>query len=68
MRRLAVILAFGLSACATQAQVTPVAAESLGGAWTVDLSTDPAEPYTKPMVLTLNADGTVSGSFYESDI
>ncbi len=69
MRRLAlVILAFGLSACAAQAQVAPVVAESLNGAWTVDLSTNPAEPYTKPIVLTLNTDGTVSGSFYESEI
>ena len=34
----------------------------------VDLSTSPSEPYTRPMVLTLNANGTVSGSFYESEI
>ena len=47
----------------------PVVAETpLDGAWTVDLSGNPAEPYTKPMVLTLNADGTVAGSFYESTI
>ncbi|MEQ1812615.1 MAG: hypothetical protein ABL889_22000, partial [Terricaulis sp.] len=67
MRRLAFALMLGLSACATPAQIAP-SATTLNGAWTVDLSTDPAEPYTKPMVLTLNADGTVSGSFYESDI
>ncbi len=41
---------------------------SLDGVWTVDLSTDPAKPYTKPMALTLKPDGTVSGSFYDSDI
>jgi hypothetical protein len=47
----------------------PVVAETpLDGTWTVDLSTQPAEPYTKPMVLTLNANGTVTGSFYESVI
>ena len=47
----------------------PAAAETpLDGTWTVDLSGNPAEPYTKPMVLTLNADGTVAGSFYESTI
>lgn len=40
----------------------------LGGAWTVDLTTDPAKPYTQPMELTLNPDGTVAGSFYHSDI
>jgi hypothetical protein len=47
----------------------PVAAASpLDGAWVVDLSTKPNEPYTRPMQLTLNADGTVSGLFYQSDI
>lgn len=67
MRRLVlVILAVGLSACATPAAVTSTG--DLNGAWVVDLSTDPAEPYTKPMVLTLNADGGVAGSFYESEI
>ncbi|MBB3862202.1 hypothetical protein GGQ88_003500 [Novosphingobium hassiacum] len=43
-------------------------ATQLDGAWTVDLSTDPAQPYTKPMILALKPDGTVTGSFYESDI
>ncbi|QOV95300.1 hypothetical protein IM701_00935 [Novosphingobium sp. ES2-1] len=38
------------------------------GNWTVDLSANPDEPYTKPMVLQLQADGTVKGSFYESEI
>ncbi|MCX7284114.1 MAG: hypothetical protein NTX28_08715 [Novosphingobium sp.] len=41
---------------------------ALQGSWTVDLSTDPAQPYVKPMVLQLQADGTVTGSFYESEI
>ena len=41
---------------------------SIDGAWTVDLSSKPGEVYTKPMVLTLKEDGTVSGSFYQSDI
>lgn len=44
------------------------AASPLDGTWTVDLSVKPNEPYTKPMVLTLNADGTVSGMFYQSTI
>lgn len=65
MRRWAlVLLVLGLSACAAQAQTAP----SLNGAWVVDLSTEPGTLYTQPMVLTLNADGTVSGSFYQSDI
>jgi hypothetical protein len=40
----------------------------LSGAWVVDLSTEPDTPYTKPMVLALGADHSVTGSFYESDI
>jgi hypothetical protein len=50
-----------------QATASP-AAQALDGAWTVDLSTDPAQPYKKPMHLTLAADGTVTGDFYESTI
>ena len=50
------ILALGLAACAAQAQTAP----SLNGAWVVDLSTEPGTPYTQPMTLALNADGTVN--------
>ena len=49
----------------------PVGAQSaptLGGTWTVDLSVKADEPYTKPMVLNLAADGSVTGSFYDSTI
>jgi hypothetical protein len=42
--------------------------QPMDGQWTVDLSADPAQPYTKPMELALKADGTVAGSFYESTI
>jgi hypothetical protein len=48
------------------AQVSPLS--PLAGEWTVDLSTDPAKPYTKPMTLRLAPDGTVAGSFYDSVI
>ncbi|PZO46296.1 MAG: hypothetical protein DCF16_19155 [Alphaproteobacteria bacterium] len=68
---LACVLILGLGSCATQAEVrasAPSGAATLEGAWTVDLSTDPNSPYTKPMVLNLAADGTVTGSFYESEI
>lgn len=41
---------------------------SLDGDWSVDLSTRPGEPYIRPMTLTLNPDGTVSGRFYDSEI
>ena len=41
---------------------------SLAGNWMVDLSGEPAKPYTKPMKLNLAADGTVTGSFYDSEI
>lgn len=65
MRVVGLIAALVLAACAAQAQTAP---PSLNGAWVVDLSTEPGTPYTQPMTLTLNADGTVSGSFYQSDI
>jgi len=67
MKWLVALAALPLAACAAQAQTAPPA-ESLTGNWVVDLSTSPTEPYTRPMVLTLNANGTVSGSFYESEI
>ncbi len=41
----------------------------LAGEWTVDLRPSLADPtYTQPMVLVVAKDGTVSGSFYQSDI
>lgn len=63
---LGLVFVGALAACAAQAQTALSA--GLDGAWVVDLSTNPAEPYTRPMHLTLNADGTVSGDFYESTI
>lgn len=57
-------LVLTLGACAT----APDAAPTLQGKWTVDLSSEPGQPYAKPMTLTLNADGTVTGDFYESEI
>lgn len=60
-------IATGLLMCAHVAVATePV--QPMDGSWTVDLSADPAQPYTKPMVLSLQADGSVKGSFYESEI
>jgi hypothetical protein len=61
--------AFGLAAlllCSASAHAQ--SPNPLSGQWTVDLSTDPAKPYTKAMVLTLATDGTVTGSFYDSEI
>ena len=46
----------------------PVRATPLDGMWVVDLSTRPDAPYTQPMELTLHADGTVTGRFYNSTI
>lgn len=69
MRIAFVLAALALGACAAQAEVAaPAPAPSLAGDWIVDLSTDPSEPYTRPMRLTLAPDGTVTGSFYESEI
>lgn len=69
MRIVFVLAALALGACAAQAEVAaPSPAPTLAGDWIVDLSTDPSEPYTRPMRLTLAPDGTVTGSFYESEI
>ena len=72
MRMLAAGLVFLVTGCASQpvvpAGVAAGVAETLNGRWTVDLSTKPDEPYTKPMELKLAADGTVTGSFYDSEI
>ena len=46
----------------------PPLAAPLAGDWVVDLSVTPAEPYYKGMTLKLSADGTVTGSFYDSEI
>jgi hypothetical protein len=67
MRVAGLVLALVFGACAAQAEVRAPGA-GLDGAWVVDLSTEPGAPYTRPMQLALNADGTVTGSFYESEI
>jgi hypothetical protein len=41
---------------------------TLDGRWSVDLATDPGKPYVQPMELKLAADGSVSGTFYQSPI
>ena len=60
-------LAAGLAGCAGLPAGTG-AIGSLDGRWTVDLSTNPAEPYTKAIELALKPDGTVTGLFYDSEI
>ena len=57
-----------LSLVLALAAVQAAPANSLDGKWTVDLSSEPGKPYTQPMELTLAADGTVKGSFYNSEI
>ena len=42
----------------------PPTAADMDGAWSVDLATDPAQPYRQPMNLTLQPDGVVTGDFY----
>jgi hypothetical protein len=42
---------------------------TLTGRWIVDLRPSPEDPmHDKPMTLAIAADGTVSGTFYESEI
>ena len=59
----AVSLSMGIASAAE-----PQNGAALSGDWVVDLTTDPKTPYTKVMKLTLNDDGSVAGSFYDSDI
>ncbi len=66
MRRMSVCVAMLAAGCVSVAEPAPAGA--LGGRWVVDLSTSPSEPYTKTMELTLAADGSVTGSFYDSEI
>ena len=64
MRIFALLVLATLSAAPAAAATDP----SLEGAWVVDLSSEPGKPYTQPMQLTLKADGSVEGSFYNSTI
>lgn len=51
------------------AQATTPAAPALAGDWIVDLTSKPGDPpYRQPMRLALKPDGTVTGSFYRSEI
>lgn len=50
------------------AAVPASADEGLSGDWSVDLASEPGQVYTQPMQLSLNQDGTVEGSFYNSQI
>lgn len=62
-------VALALTALLQAAVPAPAApADGLAGEWVVDLSAKPNEPYTRPMRLVLNADGTVAGLFYQSEI
>ena len=64
MRIFALLVLATLSAAPATAATDP----SLDGAWVVDLSSEPGKAYTQPMQLTLKADGSVEGSFYNSTI
>lgn len=64
MRRLAFILIAVPAIAFAQTET-----RSLAGEWTVDLTAQPGDaPYTKQMRLDLQPDGTVRGSFYDSEI
>ena len=64
MRIFALLVLATLSAAPATAATDP----ALEGVWVVDLSSEPGKPYTQPMQLTLKADGSVEGSFYNSTI
>ena len=57
------------AADASVAKPADPALAALAGRWIVDLRPSPEAPkYDKPMTLVIATDGTVSGTFYESDI
>lgn len=62
------LAAASLSQPAAAAPAEPPARAALEGAWSVDLSTDPAAPYRQPMEIAIDANGVVSGSFYNTPI
>lgn len=63
MKPLVALVALALSAPAV------AAVSDMAGTWTVDLRPSLTDkPYTQPMVLKIAADGTVTGSFYNSEI
>lgn len=58
-------------AAAAQPPTSPLPAEiaAIAGRWSVDLRPNLTDgPYSKPMILTIAADRTLAGSFYDSDI
>ena len=61
------VLAFALL-LALPPMALAAAEPGLDGRWVVDLSSEPGKPYTQPMDLALLADGSVTGSFYNSTI
>jgi hypothetical protein len=62
------VASLAMAGCAMQPVVASTETATLNGRWIVDLSSKPDEPYTQPMELTLAADGSVTGSFYDSEI
>ena len=57
------------SALATTPAEKPAPPAGVAGSWTVDLRLSLAdEPYSQPMDLTVGKDGSVTGSFYNSEI
>ena len=62
------VASLAMAGCAMQPVAASTETATLNGRWIVDLSNKPDEPYTKPMELTLAADGSVTGSFYDSEI
>ena len=65
---MAALIALAMLQAATAVPAANASAPALAGEWVVDLSVKPDEPYTRPMELTLAADGTVTGLFYQSPI
>ena len=68
-RAFAVLASISLAACATTRDGDSNALTAFGGNWTVDLRPSLDDPsYSQPMVLNIDADGNIEGSFYGSAI
>jgi len=68
MRRIGLIAAVAILGAVAVSPSAAQAPNGLAGRWSVDLSTDPNVPYSKTMELNLAADGSVTGTFYDSEI
>lgn len=62
------MLLAALAVASALVQTPPPTPQAMSGAWSVDLSANADGSYLKSMNLTLAADNTLAGDFYDSEI